>query len=62
MLKLLVGLRIPKVLTKAKAAGVIVRVQFVSAMNQELASLTNSLVMDLLLVRRPQSETCRRAQ
>lgn len=62
MLKLLVGLRIPKVPTKAKAAGVIVRVQFVSAMNQELASLTNSLVMDLLLVRRPQSETCQRAQ
>lgn len=62
MLKLLVGLRILKVLTKAKAAGVIVRVQFVSAMNQELASLTNSLVMDLLLVRRPQSETCQRAQ
>lgn len=62
MLKLLVGPRIPKVLTKAKAAGVIVSIQFVSAMNQELASLTNSLVMDLLLVRRSHSETCRRAQ
>lgn len=53
MLKLLVGLRIPKVLTKAKAD---VRVQSVSAVSQELASLTNSQVIDLLLVGRPHSD------
>ena len=50
MLKLLVGLRSPKVLTKAKTAGVVFRVQFVSATNQELASVTNSQAIDLLLI------------